>query len=287
MRSFGNSFKKIREMRKMSQEEVSKGISSTSQVSNFENGKGDITLSKFFSMIKRMGITFEEYEHTLNNYELDEFHKMMSKIRNFYNENNDHALKELLLAEDKKEEKENIYHELNCLMIKNLISELDGTHQLSRKEITTLSEYFMSTEEWTYHDLILYNNTMRAFPTKTVETLTNEAIARSVFYSEIPRNKGLIIEMLINASIIFYDCNKLDRAIYFIKCIERLLEEASIYEKTLYLFVTGAMEFSSGKEEVGKKKMEDAIGVFNTVGSYHLAKSYQENYEEIVGKCKK
>lgn len=281
MENFGEIFKALRESRNLTQNQVVGEEFTSAALSMFESGKSDITLSKFFYILKRIGVSLEEFEYIANNYDFNSFYKLLNKANIAYNENDEYALKKLL--EKEKEKSNDIYQEMNCLMLKSLICELDSHYRLSDKEKDKISSYIILIDDWSYYQLILYNNTIRTFNANMINTLSSELLKRSLYYKSIPRNKKLIKEILINTIIVLIDKKEIKYANYFKNALEELLtDETAIYEKTIFLFVTGALDFHQGDEIEGKRKMKDAIDILNKVESYRLAKSYQQNYDEIV-----
>ena len=61
MEKFGTVFKKLRESRHLSLADISKMGVSTSQISRFENGESDLTITKFIAILKKMNISIDEY----------------------------------------------------------------------------------------------------------------------------------------------------------------------------------------------------------------------------------
>jgi len=284
MNYFGEIFKTLREGRNLTQSQVVGDEFTSAALSMFESGKNDITLSKFCFILKRIGVTLEEFEYIANDYDFNSFYKLLSRVSRFYNENNEYALKKILAEEEKRIS--DIYSEMNYLMIKSVIGEFDKEFFLSEKEKIKISSYLISIDDWSYYQLILYGNTMKSLKTEMINTLSKELLNRSSFYKSISRNKKLIIKILINTIIIFIDKKELNYANFFKKATQELLvDETDMYEKTIFLFAVGALDFYSGKKAEGKEKMQDAIMLFNKIESYRLAKSYQQNYEEIVNDC--
>ena len=283
MKHLGEVFKKFRESRHLTQKAVGGKEISVAQLSKFENGSSDITLSKFYLLLERIGITSQEFEYVANDYEFNHFYSLLDKIDEFYNNNNRYGLMKLLEEEDELM-REGKQQKLNLLIIKSALRQIDKETEFTETEIEMVSDYLFSIEDWTYYELILYANTMSNLPLELINTLSKEALVRASFYKSIKRNRDLITTVIINTIIVFTNHKMLDRAIYFKNELRRLLtDETEIFDKTLLLFVTGAIYFYKGKEESGKQKMRDAIDIFNKVESYHLAESYEESYYEIVG----
>ncbi|MCL1990606.1 MAG: helix-turn-helix domain-containing protein [Defluviitaleaceae bacterium] len=286
MNDFGKIFKKVRENRNFSQRKVANGILSPSLLSDFENGERDIKLVRFYHILEKIGVTFEEFIHIANDYEFSGFQRILHKVSDLYQSGNEIALKKLLLEETAKNKNEDIYHELNCLMIKVLISEIDKGFTLSQKEKDKITDYLVSIYDWAYYELLLYNNTMRVLGSPVIRQLSEAMLSFTKFYKEIPRNKNLMITIMLNTMIIFVDRKEVDDAIKFRQATEHLMAETDIFERAMFLYISGAIDFYRGKIDEGKKKMEDVIDIFEKVGSVNLARDYQQGYDEIINSAK-
>ena len=284
MDNLGKSFSEIRNGRNLTQKQVAAGVCSDSQVSAFEKGESKITLANFYGLIQNAGSTLEEFEYIVNGFNLNSFQRVLTNITKLFDENDIRGLKKVLSQEEDKLRKGVIRSELTCLMIKHVIFEVDHTEPpLSDGDKEKLANYLVGIDHWGWYELILYGNTMRAFPATAIHIYSNEAISRSAFYKSIPRNKTLLARILINTVIALVGYKEIELAVSFKSHAEKFLEERDVFERAVFHFVSGAIDFYTNREELGKKKMEEAIAIFDIVGSTRIAASYQRNYEGIVG----
>jgi len=281
MENLGKSLRLIRKGRNITIKQAVKDVCSQAQLSTFENGDSQITLKRFYGIIKNLGITLEEFEYIANDYNLDNIHSLLKNIRDAYNHNNVEELKKILDIEIGKEE-DGLHHELNCLMIKNLIAELTLDFNLSSDEKQKITNYLGSIDYWGWYELNLYNNTMRSFDPKIIVNLSEEALKRSNYYKDVPRNKKLIGQTLLNTMIILIGYNEIKMAKKFIALTTGQLAQEDIFEKTILLFISGAIAYYDGKIDIGKKKMKNSINIFNVVGSRALADAYKISYNNII-----
>lgn len=82
--NWGQSFREIRESKNMSLAEVSNTNFSVAQLSKFERGDSDITISKLFSALEHMNVSMEEYIIICQNYEITGFEKLLKKLNEFH-----------------------------------------------------------------------------------------------------------------------------------------------------------------------------------------------------------
>ncbi|SUN45864.1 DNA-binding protein [Streptococcus equi subsp. equi] len=72
MNHFGKLFKKFRESRGLLLKDVAKAGISTSQLSRFENGEADLTISKFMSALDEINMPIDEFMYAVHDFHRDE-----------------------------------------------------------------------------------------------------------------------------------------------------------------------------------------------------------------------
>ncbi|SJZ54964.1 transcriptional activator, Rgg/GadR/MutR family, C-terminal domain-containing protein [Pilibacter termitis] len=156
-------------------------------------------------------------------------------------------------------------------------------YALSEEEKQKISTYLFSIEEWGVYQLLLYLNSMATFNVEMILSLSKDLLSRTSFYKVIPKNRRLIIRILLNSITVFLENRNMRYAKYFREIVKELLSnEQEIYEKTVFLFTSGAVDFYCGEQEVGKTQMLDAIKVFEITGCSNLAQNYKKDFDEIV-----
>ena len=278
-KKYGKSFSKLRKSRKLSQKDVVGKSHST--LSTFETGDTEPGFIKIFEWLEMMNVSLSEYRITVNNYELNGFDKLDTDLNNAYNENNVEELKKILQREQNKANKE-VNHELTCIRIKSMISVFDEKIVLSEDEKEKVTDHLEMLDQWGYYELKLFAATINAFETKRLTSLALKVILRSEFYKIIPYNRRITAVVLINIMITLIERDEFQTARTLEQQIEEILREEDMFERVVFLFVRGGLDFSEGKLEEGKKKMQDAIWIFETLECDEFARAYQENYDNAI-----
>lgn len=81
MSCFGKTLKFIREGKGKSLAEVAKGHISTSQLSRFENGESDITVSKLFGVLAEMNVDVDEFVYASQDFKKDELTRILEQLK--------------------------------------------------------------------------------------------------------------------------------------------------------------------------------------------------------------
>lgn len=283
MKNYGEVFREIRQSRNLSQEYVAGEVISVSQVSKFERGNHGISLDKFLYMIEKVGMTLGEFKFKAMGYELDTLEKTMRDIQKMVVEQNRSGIERILSNEKKAKEKGDVFEEMNYLMFKSVASTLDESLQLTDDEKERLVDYLYSIDDWGYHQLLIYGNSMQSLDMRHISRLTKELVLRSSFYDTIYENKRVIIKILLNSLLFAIDRNELSDATYFKKMAQDfMVDETEVYERTIFLFAKGMLDYRNGQIEQGEEKMLNAIDIFEKVGSVSLARNCKKDFEEVV-----
>ena len=83
MKKFGEIFKKFRESRGLRLKDVAKVGISTSQLSRFENGETDLTISKFIAVLDEVNVPIDEFMYAVHDFRRDELNELLLKVNCF------------------------------------------------------------------------------------------------------------------------------------------------------------------------------------------------------------
>ena len=83
MQKFGEIFKKFRESRGIRLKDVAKAGISTSQLSRFEKGQTDLTITKFMLILDEINMPIDEFMYAVHDFHRDELNELLAKIQLF------------------------------------------------------------------------------------------------------------------------------------------------------------------------------------------------------------
>ena len=282
MEKFGTVFKKLRESRHLSLADISKMGVSTSQISRFENGESDLTITKFIAILKKMNISIDEYLYVVNNFKRDDLSELLYQINKYLINHDAKGLKNLLVTYQEKTD-DSIYHRLHILIIKIRLSFLNSCNQYELKDIKELSEYLFSVEYWGIYELLIFSSVIDVLEPQLYMTLLREMNRRVDFYKDIPRNKKLIIIMNINAYITCVEANDFISADYIEKQIIRMnIEETDLYERLFFKYAKNIYNYKVSKDEKYLEVINKIIAAVKIADSEHLAENFEEHLNKIL-----
>ncbi|MDU5578610.1 MAG: helix-turn-helix domain-containing protein, partial [Streptococcus parasanguinis] len=155
----GELYKELRIARGLKQKDVARKGLSIAQLSKFENGQTMLSADKLLIAIESIHMTFEEFGHKLNNYELPKDIILGKKISSLFLKQDIKGL-ESLLTEVLQSEETDRYQRIQSFIIENAIHSLDQNYEINIEDRKVLVDYLFSIESWTWFELYVFGNTM-------------------------------------------------------------------------------------------------------------------------------
>ncbi|MBG9367116.1 Rgg/GadR/MutR family transcriptional regulator [Streptococcus sp. NLN64] len=283
MKSFGEVFKQFRQSRGLSLRSISNKDLSVSQLSRFENGQSDLTISKFKIALDEINMPMSEFTYAVQDFKRDELQDLIHKMDLYVLRNDVVSMRHLLETRPVKPKLRRLFHELNTIIIKIKLEEMTGDAIVSEHDLSVLTDYLIGVEYWGYYELLLFMHSMHRFRHSLFMTLTKEMMSRSEFYKELPLNRRMINYLVLEAFVLACERQELIDAHYYRKFIRNnQFEERDIFERLVYQYAEGMFEFFFHDERKGLMLMEKVIEIFRDTGSIHLAQSYQARVDAAI-----
>ena len=160
MKNFGEIFKKFRESRGLKLKDVAKAGISTSQLSRFEKGETDLTISKFMLILDEINMPIDEFMYAVHDFRRDELNELLSRIRQYVSTHDINGMKKLLFSLMEQENVSGKFHQLNIILLKIRLEDLSGEKYYSKGDLDYLTDYLFSVEYWGCYELLIFINTL-------------------------------------------------------------------------------------------------------------------------------
>ena len=282
MKKFGEIFKKFRESRGLRLKDVAKAGISTSQLSRFEKGETDLTISKFMFILDEINMPIDEFMYAVHDFHRDELNELLSKVRHFVSTRDEKKKKKLLYSQMELEDRREKFHQINIILLKIRLQDLSGETYVTDQEIVTISDYLFSAEYWGYYELLLFMNTIDALNHNTMMILAKEMCHRLDFYRDIPNNRRLLATMLLNAYITCIERNEWMDALYFEKQLKYCnFSETEMYEKLVLHYANNLYDLKKNNNRHAVLEMRKCIAATKLVDSNQISIKF-ENYLQKV-----
>ena len=148
MKEFGAIFKKFRKSRGIRLKDVAKAGISTSQLSRFEKGQTDLTITKFMLILDEINMPIDEFMYAVHDFHRDDLNELLSKIRLFVSTHDIDGLKKLLSSQLESEPKREKFHHINTILLKIRLQDLSGESYYTQQDLADLTDYLFSVEYW-------------------------------------------------------------------------------------------------------------------------------------------
>lgn len=283
MAYLGKIFKTFRESRGMKLTEVAKTGLSKSQLSRFEHGETDLTITKFMIALDEINVPIEEFMYAAHDFQQNEFNTLLEKIRLYVTDKNIAGLKKLLIEQQEKCYSRENFYKLNIILIKIKLQDLSGEEYFSEQDIDYLTDYLFSVENWGNYELLLFANSLNTLKHQSFIVLSKEMIKRSYFYKDIPNNRRIISTMLLNSYITCIERNKLMDALYFEKQLNNcFFIETELYERLVFRYARHFYQFKKSKNKLSIIEMKKCIATMKLADSYRLAETFENHLKKLL-----
>lgn len=285
MTAYGAVFKEFRLNRGWTLQDLADGEVSVAQISRFECGLSDLSVSKFFHILDRLQLTEKEFMDRVRNYQKAEQIDTMSLMAKLHYKNDIVGLERLLQEQEEKFQTDpsNKRAQLNAILMRNALCDLDTNRVMSAEDLAVLSDHLFCREQWEIQELILIGNIHRHYPTAMICRMVDEVVARKDYYLNIATHKHLVIHTLINVVETLVDRGDIAEAARYDALIPSILtNERNAYHRLLYLYTKGYLKYAQGDAR-GKEDMEHALQAFDWIGNHHHAQQFRKHFVQHVG----
>ncbi|QGG98472.1 Rgg/GadR/MutR family transcriptional regulator [Streptococcus dysgalactiae subsp. dysgalactiae] len=283
MKNFGEIFKKFRESRGLRLKDIAKSGISTSQLSRFEKGETDLTISKFMLILDKINMPIDEFMYAVHDFRRDELNELLSRIRQYVSTHDINGMKKLLFSLMEQENVSGKFHQLNIILLKIRLEDLSGEKHYSKGDLDYLTDYLFSVEYWGCYELLIFINTLDVIKHDVFMVLSREMSRRTDFYKEIPNNRRLISTMLLNGFITCIERGELFDATYFEKQLTQcFFIETEVYERLVFLYAQHLFKYKKTGNRHSIIEMKKCIGAMKLAGSNHIATTYEKHLEKIL-----
>lgn len=278
----GKVFRDFRTNRNVSLKQIADEAVSASQISRFERGESDISLSRFLRVLDNMHVEMNEFMDAVRGYDKTETIRFMSQLVPLEYQRDTAGFARLFREQREKYEKSpSVYqYRLNMILAQSFICKCDESVPFPREYMDEVTDYLFSVEEWKIYELILIGNLYLFMDIPLLDRMGREIVAN---YSRNGANTGLVTVTLLNIWETCLHRDELKTAEFYRSSILPLLDnETKLYERSLYLFLQGLHRFKSGERERGKEEMTRAIQIYEWLGCRHLARNYRDELQQYA-----
>lgn len=274
MSNFGKTIHNMRLAQKISQQELAKDLFDRSEISKIENAELSTTYENEIKLIKRLGLTPNEFEYICNGYHISTksqlLHRFLNLAGSIDKNKINNLLNDCLLVKNDNDIK-NISIILRSLLI------VDKPNGLNKARELVQPIWFSSLRNvkvLTATDITILNSILFAFDYLTAKEIISKIISDINQY--YPFLRSLKADTLINQAIMEITKHKFKLAITTLTSLKPLLKDLKQYDKLLVVNARLAICQNNRKEAL------DQINLLHKIGADALAKSLSREIKDSL-----
>lgn len=272
--NLGELYRELRIARGLKMKDIACSDLSQSQLSKFENGQTMLSADKLLLAISSIHMSFSEFEHAFYQYEDSPFFKQARIISDLHIAKDIAGLKDLFLHYDCDSESYSVYNQLNKLVIKCALYDLDSSYTVSEEEIELLTKYLYGIENWTEYELYIFGNTLHILSDNDLIFLSKSLIERDALYLSIPNNRHRTQLVLINIVFSLLERNQWYYAKLFMNHLDSTLTYQDMFAKTILIFQNMILDYKELK--IRKDDIQNYIDKIKEIKQTDVANILQD-----------
>ncbi|MBC1792393.1 helix-turn-helix domain-containing protein [Listeria booriae] len=232
---FGETIKQIRTDKNLTQTQLSEGILARNHLSQIENNNYFPAYDKFFSLLDRLNVTFEEFLSVQNDQKILFRRKLRSQIGEAASLADTETLNALSIeASTLYEKTDNITYYHSMLICKALLAyNTDLTINNEMIEfVTPIKEYLFSMDNWYLYEMKLFNNIIYALTIEEALLFSRTLLKRLDSFQYFAECRHIEQNIYTNLSTLCLEYNDFHSARRFSDiAIEKAKKYTLVYEK--------------------------------------------------------
>lgn len=279
----GTLIQRIRKSKSLTQEQVANAMMITRPyLAKIENNHHQISSEKLTYILDFCNVNYDEFFFMKNDFKVSDKTHAYAEVIDMYIENDFESIQKLKeTAQQTFLETQDIYYRhlgLLCECIE-LKFDVEKIPQAYREELT---EYLMNINEWSYYELVLFNNFLYLFPEETAMILSENLVARALKYKGLRSDYeaiSMLLFNLINISIKIKDYQKTD--IFLMVSKELYSEQNRFFEQTMIKYYTGLRMVLDG-DKAGIELSRKALNIFKLLDHEDLYTFYEGRLQQVI-----
>ncbi|MFP7308261.1 helix-turn-helix domain-containing protein [Enterococcus faecalis] len=277
---YGETIKKIRKAKGLSQKNICKDIVTISYYSRIERNVSEPSIDVFLKILKVLGVSFDEFMYIHRGGEKSWWHTKWFELTEMYHSHDvDGLLKEKNLLTTEKESQEVSFF---LSMINLFVSRLTFT-ETSQKHLQVLVNKLLDIETWTTLELRVFITLMDQIPLETNYILVNRILKKKP-YGILTGYDSFFSKLMINIILLSVNEKNIASGFKYLGIFEENLETRDMYSRNMCLYLKGLLIYEAGEKKLGLDFISESFNIFERLGMEVFKKKYEEYFKQIVEK---
>lgn len=258
-KKYGDCFKKLRNQKNLGLSYFSKIGINRANLSRFERGQTMMSFERVDLMLEEMQVPLAEYELIVNNFMPN--YQDFNKIQKLYLEAREAGKHMLSLAA--KTRLENI----------------------TPSEVREIENYLCNVKEWGYFELTLFYFLSDHIAIDQLENLLANFDKRCEKYCRLLKYRRRLLQIAYQSAAIFAAHGERSEAENILEITKKYREMGvDLYAEVLRHLTTGIVIFNFEDKDLGREKINCALGALEEFGGLRLKEFYQRRLEKFLKK---
>lgn len=284
-KQLGTTFRELRKNRRIPLKQVADDRVSLSQLSRFERGESELSISKFLAALENIHVEVKEFMDAVSDYQHSEQIRFNKRLIDLEYKRDIEGFRSIQEQEREKfkANPDQYRYQLNSILLQGFICKCDSSIPFPQKDLQIVTDYLFQTEHWNIYELILIGNLYLFIDIPLLHRMGQEILKRRHYYKEIATHRHLVTITFLNIWETCLHRDALEVATFYQKEVIKLIQnETKLYEKTIFLFLKGLHSYKSGKILTGIEDMKNAIQIFDWLDCPHMVNNYKKDFERFV-----
>lgn len=278
----GNTLKKIRLNRNMTQTQVAAGVLGQGTYSRIERDQLQVDVELFAKLLQKLNISSNEFFYVHNNYSATEQQTIMQEFRELTIVTPD-LLKMKINRLEKFLNKTTLPNLSNIHIAYQILLHFINGEENGNIHLQAMAIWrdFQQLDNWYIDDLILLNSLLFLLPLETAEEITSTALKRIRNYKEYEKDLTYLeIFFQMDLSVIYMEHQQYEVALHKLNCIEKIYKPKMSYQTLAGLYFNKSICYINLNEQHNEElsKMRLLLEIYDDQA---LLNTLLHNFEEL------
>lgn len=276
-KTYGMTFKHIRENKGFTKKEIAEGIVSVQFLTKFEKGESDITVERLNDLLNRIFVSWNEFmiQHSSNN--LDEIPYITQQVPNLVYAKNYHELSKLNDFFEQRYRQTKFEKDLHLSLILKGIYYGILNKEVPKEEVDSVKHYLKRVDQWYYYENFLFGSIINLLETEEIMMYYSRALRNFSTSNQrilMPNLKNEFIQLLVFIGSHLIDLGEFSLANQIFTDNKSLIfiddDPNELFYKLIYKSKHALVTILLGNIEQGKAEMKRIMDALELIGEYPM-----------------
>jgi transcriptional activator, Rgg/GadR/MutR family, C-terminal domain len=277
--TLGEVIKKIRQSKKYTQKYVSDEEMSRTTYAKIEAGKMQPTVGKFFHILERLDISYNEFRFIQNKYHLSGKEEIIHDFFNLSSNIESELLESLLKKCDDflEEHADNIVQDIDSACRAQILISKQNDYEGAYNYADKIWDRLSKLDNWYSTELKLINNIFFIFPLETGISIAERALKELERFSYINVNNNLKPAYLLNMTLLLVNNKDYSKAIYYADKVINDHNSSKNYQFISLAYARkGIALINLKKKTLGIDAAKKAVKICNALDQFRMSEEIKK-----------